>query len=1460
MNDTLISNIDDISWKIIDKMFSENSKYLVNHHLDSYNDFFSKGIFNIVKETNPIKFRRNYDEVKGDYKLQCDIFIGGKNGKKIYYGKPVIYDKENMHYMYPNEARIRNMSYGISIHYDATIEIKLINNDEEYNETININKIFMGKFPIMLQSNLCMLHKLPKDLIYNMGECRNDYGGYFIIDGKEKVVVPQEKFADNMVYIKKNSSSDNYSYSAIIRMVAEDASKPVRTMKIHIVKPTTTTTNNNIVVQIPNVRAPVPLFILMRALGVLSDKDILKYILLDLEKNSNYLDYFLPSIHDNGVIYDQESAIKYISLLTKRKINESGLQILIDYLLPNVGELNFQDKAYFIGNMCFNLIRTFNGEIEPTDRDNFKFKRVELTGSLIYDLFKEYYILQQKDILLKIDKEFFYHYKSHLELGKLDISEIKDIFSDNYQAYFKDRVIEKGFKKAFKGNWGSKSHTKRIGVLQPLNRLSYNSALSHLRKINLPLDASAKVVGPRLLHGTQWGLIDPIDTPDGGNIGLHKHMAMGASITKGYSREILIKWLRVHLNMYFLQELEPEYIYSKIKVFVNGIWCGCVNEIFESINKMRNFRRLGLIPSNTSISYSVMDKIIYIYCDQGRLYRPVYYFEGNNISIDNNIIKMISDDKLNWKQLTEGDNSIKDKKHDIIYDIKEVYGKNEYDETLKDKRAVIDFIDTSESESTLILSNIVKYNVNKKYTHVDIHPSLLLGVMGNQVIFPETNPSTRNLFSCGQSKQSASLYHSNYHNRMDKSGIVLDYGQIPLIKSRYLKYINNEEQPYGENTIVAIMSYTGYNVEDAILINEGAIKRGLFHTTYYTSYESHEESSSVNESSNDSKFYKFENKKRPQFNYNHLDNNGIIEEGTLVNEKSVLMGKISYSNDNEDDYSDVSVMPKKGQLGYVDKSFITDGEEGFRIAKVRIRNERLPAIGDKMASRAGQKGTIGLIIPEEDMPFTESGVKPDLIINPHAIPSRMTIGQLIECLSGKAASNIGAFGDCTAFSSDEESRNIYSNLLQKLGYHSSGNEILYNGMTGEQLKSDIFIGPTYYMRLKHMVKDKINYRARGPITAMTRQAVHGRANDGGLRIGEMERDGIIAHGASKFLNESMIERGDKYHLAICNKTGMVAIYNDNKNIMISPYADGPVKFSGNTESMRIKNISKHGRSFSIIRVPYSFKLLIQELQTMNIQTRIITDDNIDQFEHLATVSNNFSYLTHSKDDRPIILRRIFDKIKNEESKENITTKFDTEKDENELDDDDSVPYAPGSPVDFENITPRTPNPDSPPWAPNTPPEQPNVLANVADVVTTTVDNATTSIMNAMGIQTPKPEKVPIRKKSSYDIVASYYKKKNPNATEEEVQKVYNDWLLTGNIGDTTEEQLFKDNYKKIHPNVSDSEIDKAYFDYVNTGDIKNNSILEPDLQEEKQEKEELYGDIITNDEGNNDAIMKTIKI
>ena len=1273
-DDRIENTINDISWDILDKYFTENPDYLVSHHLNTYNDFFEKGIYNIFKENNPIRFIERKESEQNEIK----IYLGGKEGNLLYIGKPVIHDETDgnkVQYMYPNYARLRNLTYSVTIHYDVEVEYTYYLEEGEevkrVDEKDTIQQIYLGRFPVMLQSNLCVLKGLPREVRFNLGECKNDYGGYFIIDGKEKVIIPQEKFANNAIYIKKNNPDDVFSYSAEIRSVSEDTSKPIRTLSIKIVAPDTKKTNQQIVVVVPNVKKPVPLFILMRALGIISDKDIIKCCVLDIEKNSNYLDLFIPSVHDAGQVFTQLAALQYIAVLTKKKTINSALYILMDLLLTHMGENNFVDKAYFLGYMVFKLLNVSTGVTQPTDRDNFKLKRVELSGDLFNDIFREYFLIQNKEIMRKIDKKYYYHKDEYIG------SKFRNLIDNNYAEFFKERTVETGLRKAFKGNWGAEKHTKRIGVVQDLNRLSYFTFISQLRKLNLPLDSSAKVIGPRLLNSSQWGYIDPIDTPDGANIGLHKHLSITTYITNNIPSKEIIEWLkRGHSVLYTLSECTADFLSLSTKIFVNGIWVGVIiSSPVEYVEYFKLYRRNGIIPPYVSISFYYEENEIHIFSDSGRLTRPIYYIDYLQKKRQVSCLKYLdikkSSEIITWKSILSGFLSrtelTQSSKLYNIHHLKEYFSQLTDDETsnisvLHQNQGIIDYIDTSEEEGLLIANHVDNLTKNKNYSHYEILPSLILGVMGNSIIFPSNNPVTRNAFSCGQSKQAVSVYNTNYPLRMDKMSVVLNNGQIPLVKSKYLKYINHEEQPYGVNTIVAIMSYTGYNVEDAILINEGSIKRGLFSTIYYTTYETHEESSTVSKSNTNSVFSNVMTKNvrgiKAGYDYTYIDENGLVKENTEINDRIVVIGKYSYNIDNVDSLTDDSVFTKKGQLGVVDKSFITEGEEGFRIAKVRIVENRVPAIGDKMASRAGQKGTIGLIIPENDMPFTSDGIRPDLIINPHAIPSRMTIGQLVESILGKLTVEYGGFGDCTAFETKGNQSELYGKYLVRAGFHSSGNQLLYNGYTGEQLETDIYIGPTYYMRLKHMVKDKINYRARGPNTALTRQPVQGRANDGGLRIGEMERDGVLAHGASAFLNDSFMIRGDEYYLAVCNKTGGIAIYNKDLNLFLSPYADGPIRFTKSLDgSLNIENISKYGRSFSIVRVPYSLKLLIQELQGMNIQMKIITEDNIDQLLNMSYSDNIQLLLKEPTNDINQVIPEYMNSIEKQLKREYYPSKF-----------------------------------------------------------------------------------------------------------------------------------------------------------------------------------------------------------
>ena len=644
------------------------------------------------------------------------------------------------------------------------------------------------------------------------------------------------------------------------------------------------------------------------------------------------------------------------------------------------------------------------------------------------------------------------------------------------------------------------------------------------------------------------------------------------------------------------------------KLFLDGYWIGFVTNAAALIDRLHLLRYNNLIDTLTSCSFHRLKNEVHILVSAGRLTRPVLgVFKGRPIHTHTAQTKLLTNPTLTWHELTKGLATKEDGAADVNPSASEA--------ELLASAAPLSYIDAAETNTMLMAMSAEEFT--PRHNGIEIHPSLILGVMGNQIVLPENNQLPRDLFFCGQAKQAVSVFSTAYNSRIDKSSLMLHYGQVPLVKSRYLENINHEENPYGVNAIVAIMSYSGYNVEDAVLLNRASVERGLFATTYYSMYESREESEQVSGASITSQFMNTDDPdvlgRKAGYDYAGLDPMGFLPVDTIITEKQIVIGKAASSANTPGEYRDQSVGTKKGAKGTVDRVYVSEGEDGFRVAKMRVREWRTPAQGDKMCSRCGQKGTAGLIVDEDNMPFLADGTRPDIIINPHALPSRMTIGQLVESLVGKVSVEYGYFGDCTAFENKGQKITEYGEMLARAGFSATGNSTLYDGQSGQQLESQIYIGPTYYMRLKHMTKDKINHRGRGPRTQLTRQPVQGRANDGGLRIGEMERDALVGHGMADMLQGSMMERSDDFKLAVCNTSGTIAVYNEARDVFLSPYHDGPLAFErGEEGAVNNTTVQRHGTSFSIVRVPYSFKLLWQELQALNIAMYVITDENVDK--------------------------------------------------------------------------------------------------------------------------------------------------------------------------------------------------------------------------------------------------------
>ena len=1207
------------TWKVIDNYFKSTKNYLTAHHLDSYNDFITNKIPQTLKQYNPQIHYKEYNKEKDFYKYETHVYFGGEDSSKVYVGKPIIYSENGddivKRQMYPNEARLKGLTYGVHIFCDILVKFKIRDDNGEIIDESEktFDNVTIGKMPIMLHSKICVLNGKSKTMLRQMGECIHDQGGYFVVDGAEKVIVSHERKAENKLYIVESKDGVN-KLSAQIKSVPEDSFKFARTTVVNLRE------SGEFVVRLPMLGYQIPLFIVFRLLGIESDKDIMSMILykFDSEKSRMFIEDLEPSVVDAGPIFNQMDAVRYVANLTKGNSISNILDILKTDLFPHVGT-DYYEKAYYLG-YCVNKILCVNhGLDKPTDRDSFMYKRVDLSGFLLANLFREAFKQFQRDSKIALDTE--YRFNS----GQYEGTKYTDIISENtLRKMFDGKVIEKMMMKAFKIG----TILNKVGLIQALNRLSSMGAVSHLRRINTP-DVNV-MIGQRKLHSTQYGFICAAETPDGGNIGIKKHMSIMAHITFGCSPGPVID-LAKELGTLPLNSVNPETVFEATKVFVNGRWIGIHSNPVNLVGKMKLMRRNGIINIFTSISWDIAQNEVHILTDGGRLCRPVYIAANNNLLINDEIVGKLESGELNWYNLVSGLKSNQNK-DDTKLALEDVDGESYYYNCeykcldgnkdvsgMVENSAVIEFIDTDESNCTLMANTPEEMDPDLRYTHCEIHPCLLLGAVGFTIPYSNRSQAPRNVYGTGQTKQSVGLYTSNFRNRMDGTANVLYYPQKPLISTRLSKYTTVEELPTGINAIVAIGCYTGYNQEDSVIFNKSSMERGLFRSVYFKTYDSRE-MTNLRDGSSDQFFNPNRNpeessedldvKLKKEYNYEKVDELGFAKEGTFIQENDVLISKCTKMGSGAQvSYVDNSEVAKKDGFGVVDKVFCDYiDSSNQRMCKVRIATTREPVLGDKFASRHGQKGTVGMVLKQEDMPYTKDGIVPDLIVNPHAFPSRMTIGQFLESVIGKEGCLMGHFSDGTPFT-EVDVEAVGDVLEEKCNYERYGNEILYGGIFGRQLETKLFIGPTYYQRLKHMVKDKVNSRERGKMTLKNKQPPSGRSAGGGLRIGEMERDAIIAHGAMQFLKESHMERSDKYGINVSENTGQLAIANPSKNRFICPTVSGPLRFKNeeleDPDLLSIDALNSKETEIFHSEIPYNMKMMIQECEAMGMGVRLI---------------------------------------------------------------------------------------------------------------------------------------------------------------------------------------------------------------------------------------------------------------
>jgi len=1251
------------TWKVVDTYFKTNPYFLTKHHLESWDNFALHKLQNTIHVLNPFTVLKKQGSGGNSLTHEINVYIGGIDGKEISVSKPTYIDpltgEQNI--MYPNDARLRDMTYQSDIF--ANIVVRYITKKDNGEETVEedfFKDIKIGALPIMLHSKMCILHNQPFDALVEMGECPYDQGGYFIIDGKEKVIVAQERIALNRIFINK-SKDPKYSHEGLIRCTSDENPLFPKTIKFFVNRDNLTDiktdkdllqgklrTPNAITISIPNMNVEIPLFVLFRALGVESDKEIIDYITYDTatentegenttsvitEAIQEFLRWSIIDAHNKNIM-NQEQAIRFLQQYVEYKDVEKVKNALVNDIFPNMGA-SFHNKALFMGHVVNKLVKTRIALMKESDRDNYVFKRVDISGFLIGNLFRDYYNQFRNTVRNTIDKEYLY--------GPWRTSKyIKNLINrGNLHNIFRASIIEDGFMKSLKGRWGKSmidenqsSDDIKDGVVQDLSRISYIGTVSHLRRLKTPIDPTSKVVGPHRLHSSQWGIVCPIESPDGGSIGLIKHFSTFGIVTFGSSDKPILACLNA-LGMKQISNIQPRDMISgaATKILINNNWIGSTQEPKKVYTTLKLLKRSGLISIYTSIAWNILSSEISICTEAGRCVRPIYvvdYDEENN----KNVLPI----ETAWKAL--GNNPDAFAWSDLCNMNKEVEHPEEYitkmDWLLKNQ-APIEYIDVEETNNGLIAMNgdILSQNPRTRYTHCEIHPSAILSTVMQNIPMANHNQAPRNIFYGAQSKQAVGTYMTSFAKRIDTMSYVLHYPQRSLVGTRYMDHLHNNVLCGGENLIVAIATYTGYNQEDSIIINRAAIERGMFNMTYFKSVI--EKEGDVKDAmKRDSERIVFANPlgvlkegknllSVKQTNYaKTLDENGLPKKNVYIREGDAVIGKCQiqteYIDETEGDgqgdnnalslfgnkkkvhtYRDMSKIADKTISGFVDKVFVYYDKAGVKTCKMRLRKVRIPDLGDKAASRHGQKGVFGMIMNPEDMPYNSQGIAPDIIINPHAFPTRMTIGHLLECILAKTCTYRGMTVDATTFQ-PQDYESIYSTLEKDFGIERYGNEILYNGFDGTQMETEIFFGPTYYQRLKHQVADKINYRTRGPVNATTRQPTKGRGNNGGLRIGEMEKDSILSHGLSAFLKESTMERSDKYKWLLNNETGQL-VGND-----LNPTADPTAPDNTNIDP---------------VETPYAFKLFMQEIQSMGIamkmQTAAATNDldDDDDDEHYA---------------------------------------------------------------------------------------------------------------------------------------------------------------------------------------------------------------------------------------------------
>lgn len=1111
----------------IDAFYKERS--IVNHQIASYNDFLDKRLQEIVKgvRIGDIGNERGFihTEIEG-----FRVKIG-----KIRIGKVTIREATgDEHEMTPMEARLRDLTYEASVFLEF---IPIIDGIEYESEEAKI-----GTLPIMVKSNKCNISKkvlgdkLGKNLteeeyaeeLISYGEDPLDPGGYFISKGTERVLMTLEDLAPNRVLVEEGKR-----YGGNVEKAKVFSQKEGYRALITVEKKK----DGMLMVSLPATPGQIPLIILLQSLGLDSNEEIMENICSHPEMETPVMANIEECI-ENYKIRNEEEAIDYLGRRlaggqAKGYRMERVKELLDQNLLPHLGN-EVKDritKAVFLARMSQAVLELALGLREPDDKDHYANKRLRLAGDLMEDLFRVAFIALCRDLKYQLERVY-------ARRGMKDLK-IKPCIRP-------DVLTQRLYHPLATGNWVG----GRTGVSQLLDRTSNLATISHLRRVSSPLTRSQPHFEARDLHSTHWGRLCPNETPEGPNCGLVKNLALMVEISEGYP----IKEVEEELKNYGVVEVKRGI--KGARIYLNGDLIGLHSNPIKLVENIRNDRRKGLLSNEINIYYKELANDIIVNCDAGRVRRPLFIVKNGKTTFREEHRKMLLSGELEWSDLIN--------------------------------EGIVEYVDAEEEENSLIALDT--NGLGEKHTHMEIDLLCILGVGASLVPYAEHDSSPRITMGAGMGKQSLGFGFSNYRRRPDTRGNLLHYPEVPLVQTHSTEYINFSRRPAGQNFIVAVLSFKGYNMEDALIVNKASIERGLGRSTFFRTYSAEEQ--------------RYPGGQEDHFEvpdpecigvmseeaYNNLDEDGLINPECKVNGGEVIIGKTSPPRFLERPIDilvpqkrrETSITVRHGEKGFVDSVILSESINGARMVKIKVRDERIPELGDKFSSKHGQKGVIGYICPQEDMPFTSQGITPDLIINPHAIPSRMTVGHVLEMIGGKIGPLEGRIVDGTPFSGEKEGS--LRRLLVKNGFKDNCKELLYDGETGKILEAEIFIGCIYYQKLHHMVAGKIHARSRGPVQILTRQPTEGRARDGGLRFGEMERDCLIGHGASMVIKDRLLDESDLTIQYVCGNCGHLAMVT-RKGFPRCP-------------------ICKENADIHPVEMSYAYKLLLEELMSLGIAPRM----------------------------------------------------------------------------------------------------------------------------------------------------------------------------------------------------------------------------------------------------------------